>query len=439
MEAKSKVTPAKYNYGWVVAMAGFFMHLCLGTLYCWGTLTPYITSYLRQYDPTVTYADSIIVFLMTPLAQFVAMPLGGYIEGKIGPRLCALLGCWIMSGGVFLAAYTTSITGLLMTYCSLFGFGMGIGYMSPIACGMRWLPKSKGAVSGIVITGFGLGGALFNIIGAAICNPHNLSGDPYFGAEVADKVPKMFMVLGTMYAVITSAAALLLRNPTKEEIIALAAARAQEADAEAAKEPLIASDAKKVKDATPLEVVASPIGWLLFAMLLLGTCAGVLVISTYKTYAVSSGYSDATLTIIGAIALGFNGGGRFLYGWLCDNLGYIRALKICFCVQTVLSLFFLSSVDNPYFYTAMVCLMVMNYGGNFSMFPTVTAEIFGTKNVSANYGLIFSGFAAAGISLKIGLMYFSYQHVIYLCTLVTGLAGVGAFVLECSETKTKNI
>eukprot|EP00954_Amorphochlora_amoebiformis_P026110 1377211-Amorphochlora_amoeboformis.AAC.3 len=133
-------------------------------LYCWGALTPYITSYLRKYDPSLTYRDTVIVFLLCPAAQTIGMPIGGAIERRYGPRVTALVGVWFMSFGVFISYYATSLLQLVSTYGFMYGIGMGIAYMNPIQCGMRWMPKRKGIISGIVVTGFGLGGAMFNVI-----------------------------------------------------------------------------------------------------------------------------------------------------------------------------------------------------------------------------------------------------------------------------------
>jgi MFS family permease len=38
-----------------------------------------------------------------------------------------------------------------------------------------------------------------------------------------------------------------------------------------------------------------------------------------------------------------------------------------------------------------------NFGGNFALFPAVTADFFGNKNVGRNYGLVFFAYGIAGI------------------------------------------
>ena len=67
------------------------------------------------------------------------MFFGGLLERKVGPRITTLIGCAIMTSGVFLssAAIRISFWLLLLTYGVLFGFGVGIAYVGPIACAMR--------------------------------------------------------------------------------------------------------------------------------------------------------------------------------------------------------------------------------------------------------------------------------------------------------------
>ena len=39
-----------------------------------------------------------------------------------------------------------------------------------------------------------------------------------------------------------------------------------------------------------------------------------------------------------------------------------------------------------------------NFGGNLALFPSTTADFFGTKNVGINYGLMFTAYGVAGIA-----------------------------------------
>ncbi len=43
------------------------------------------------------------------------------------------------------------------------------------------------------------------------------------------------------------------------------------------------------------------------------------------------------------------------------------------------------------------CWIGFNFGGNFALFPLETADAFGTKNLGANYGAMFTSYGVGGI------------------------------------------
>ena len=151
-----------------VLCAGFLVHLSLGSIYTYGNLAPYIVSYVRNmsHPATLQYTDGTFVFACQIAGQGLSMAFGGLLEKRFGPRLVSLLGGWFMSLGVLLSyfAIQKSFWLLLLTYGLMFGLGIGIAYIGPISCAMRWLPKWKGVATGIVVSGFGLSALIFNTV-----------------------------------------------------------------------------------------------------------------------------------------------------------------------------------------------------------------------------------------------------------------------------------
>ena len=43
------------------------------------------------------------------------------------------------------------------------------------------------------------------------------------------------------------------------------------------------------------------------------------------------------------------------------------------------------------------CVIGFNFGGNFALFPAITADYFGNKRVGRNYGWMFTAYGIAGI------------------------------------------
>jgi len=58
-------------------------------------------------------------------------------------------------------------------------------------------------------------------------------------------------------------------------------------------------------------------------------------------------------------------------------------------------------------FAVWVCLIFFNVGGNFSLFPGATANVFGAKHSGPNYGLVFTStiVAAASGSFIMGRAY----------------------------------
>ena len=83
----------------------------------------------------------------------------------------------------------------------------------------------------------------------------------------------------------------------------------------------------------------------------------------------------------------FNGLGRIGYGALNDKIGWKKSMLIMNSLQAVfmfLSLFFIST---PITLWIVMAILAANYGGNFSLFPTATDNLWGSKNLAANYDI----------------------------------------------------
>ena len=194
--------------GLLALIGGFSLHLTLGTLYCFGNMNTYMTSYLRKHvDPAITYSDLIWIPTLSTVAQGVFMTLSGHLEELVGVRLTALAGSSIMTLGVYLTSFAIrrSLTLTVLTYGFMFGLGTALAYPPPLGVAMRWFPRQKGLVNGVIVGGFGLGAFVFNQIQSTYLNPMNeaLDNDGYFTDDkILDRVPSVFLLLGSIYGVI---------------------------------------------------------------------------------------------------------------------------------------------------------------------------------------------------------------------------------------------
>jgi OFA family oxalate/formate antiporter-like MFS transporter len=54
-------------------------------------------------------------------------------------------------------------------------------------------------------------------------------------------------------------------------------------------------------------------------------------------------------------------------------------------------------VSTPITLWIVMAILAANYGGNFSLFPTATDNLWGSKNLAANYGLVFFAYGIGGL------------------------------------------
>ena len=206
--------------GYFVIAGGCMVHLTLGTLYTFGNLAPYLVSYVRErsHPADLHSGTGAWIYALALGGQGVSMCLGGLMEKRLGPRLSTLIGSGIMSLGVLLSYFAVKVSFwlLLFTYGLIFGLGVGIAYVGPLACAMRWMPRWKGAMAGLVLSGFGLGALVFTPIQTGFINPHNTPADEdgfFLDDGVLDRVPSTFLLLGGIYIVLQVAGSLLIVDP----------------------------------------------------------------------------------------------------------------------------------------------------------------------------------------------------------------------------------
>ncbi len=253
----------------------------------------------------------------------------------------------------------------------LAGAGIGFAYVCPIAALVKWFPRSKGLVSGLAVAGFGFGAYLFKLeMGAR-------------GYIAEHGITDFFFVHGFVCLVVVIIGAMLLRNPPT-----------------AAPAPGSAKSA----DSNWQDTVKRPAFYVLWLMFFSGAMAGLMVIGIValfvKEQVADAGMSLEEAAAVGATAMGvlaiLNAVGRIAWGLISDFIGRTAAFTVMFLFQAVV-LFVLGGLTGEYTLYIAAALIGFNFGGNFALFPSATADLFGSKNLGANYGWVFTSYGIAGV------------------------------------------
>ncbi len=203
------------DHGLPVLLGGFLIHLVLGTVYLWGSINVYITSYLRLQGSSVTLADLFFVLPLSILMISSFSSLGPYLLKYLNPKAILLIGGSLIFSGYFSSSYVSNPFLFVFLYGALPGIGSGVCYLVPVNCAWEYYPARKGLVAGVIIGGFGLSAFLFSFVVQALFNPSNftLEASGYFGELVASRAMSGIRVLAIVWGALFLLGVLLVRMP----------------------------------------------------------------------------------------------------------------------------------------------------------------------------------------------------------------------------------
>jgi len=364
---------------WLVVVGAVLIQLCLGAIYAWSAFTQALTTPLAKGGAFGFSATQSQVIFSVGLATFaVVMILAGRWQAKVGPRLVAFLGGILLGAGYISASFVgQTFWAQLITIGLIGGAGIGLAYVCPIAVGMRWFPDKKGMITGIAVAGFGFGALIWV----------KLAGDwGHFIQQYG--VLGTYRLFGIAFLVAVLIGSIWMVYP--------------QAAATASGQPAVAPSGM-----LPDRMLKTPqfyMTWLTFAV---GAMAGLMVIGIIKLFSIDSltaaGMDAAKASAIAGTAMAvfyaiFNGLGRIVWGSLSDTLGRQRSVVLMCLFQGIMMFAFyfaLSSSEWPLYIGA--ALIGFNFGGNFALFPALTADLFGAGTVGRNYGWVFTSYGVGGI------------------------------------------
>jgi OFA family oxalate/formate antiporter-like MFS transporter len=167
-------------------------------------------------------------------------------------------------------------------------------------------------------------------------------------------------------------------------------------------------------DYSTSEMLRTPQFWLLWLTYFAGCTAGLMIIMNVTNVWQSTSFlkhlgdgealikadiykvitaAGATAVMIVAI---LNAAGRIAWGKISDMIGRRKTLIIMLLLAGVVMLV-LNLLKSYETYIIGVSIIGLCFGGFLALYPAVTADYFGTKNVGANYGWMFTAYGAGGL------------------------------------------
>ena len=366
---------------WPAVVGAIVIQLCLGAIYAWSVFTPALR------DAGWSRLETQIVFSIGLGSFALVMVLAGRRLKTWGPRRLAAMGGATLGLGYAVASIDggNNFALVLIGVGLIGGAGIGLAYVVPIAVGMRWFPDRKGMITGAAVAGFGFGAlAWIKMAGSwgGLIDSYGLDGT--------------FLIYGVVFAVLVVGSSAMMKMPPEGWV------------PEGFVPPVAAGFGGE--DFSPREMQRTPQFHLISLTFAVSAGAGLMAIGLMKLYPVESltdsGLSENEASAIAgtAMALFFsvaNGAGRLVWGTLSDRLGRKNSVIAMTASQGVFLFAFIPMAGNEYLLYLAATLIGFNFGGNFALFPALTADEFGDNAIGQNYPWVFLAYGAGGIVFPI--------------------------------------
>ena len=399
-------TTSKKSNRLIPVFACIAIQLCLGTAYIWSVFQSYLiiskSTPEALFEWPATYGTLAYALLLGVLT--IGSTVGGRIQDKLKPRPVIIAAGIVLGIGFFLVRFTTYETPwiLWLTYGILGGFGMGMAYTTTIACCQKWFPDKRGLITGIIVSALGFGGLLFTPVAEALIKNYG--------------VLNTFSIFGVLFLVVTVTGAFFINNPPENY-------KPEGWVPPAPKDGIIA------QNFTPLEALKTPQFFMIIFAFMCATAAGSMMIPMAKILGLQpdSGLTKQEAVVGVMIITGFNSFGRVFWGWISDKLGRKKTLQILLVIAacSIIAV----SFSKAYLMLAIIAVIGFSYGGFLGVFPALTADFWGTRNVATIYGMILLGFGVGAVGSSYTVAKLSATNSFTPAFIIAGIGAVVGLII----------
>ena len=370
---------AKQTYGpivgnrWIQLAAGVMAMIVISNFqYAFTLFTPG----LKQQFATVPYSEIALIYTLFILFETWPVPVAGYFIDKFGIRNLMLVGSvLILLGWSLGGTFATSVFELYIYYGVLSGTGAGIIYIATVANAVKWFPDKRGLAAGLTAAGFGGGSALTLIpINATITSMG------WAGAMAA---------WGIGQGIVAIAMALILHHPPdgwlpKDWVQPKAVVQTR-------------------REFSAGQMMSQKEFYIMYFMFLMVCTGGLMTTGNMSQIAKSLNVFDATFMGIAIVPLTAtiagvtNAFARIMWGAVSDRFGREYTMAFAFALEGVLIFLMTQIMGSPIAFMILMPFVFLAWGEIYALFSAITGDVFGPKNASGNYGILYTAKGLASI------------------------------------------
>jgi OFA family oxalate/formate antiporter-like MFS transporter len=370
------IHPSRIPNRWIQLTAGIVAMMAIANLqYAWTLFTKPIQTHLHVSLVAVQWTFTLFIALETWL-----VPFEGYLVDRIGPRFMLGMGSILVALGWVGSGYAESIGSLYFWY-GIGGIGAGIVYGGTVGNALKWFPDHRGLCVGLTAGAYGIGTASTIAPVASMLKTYGYQ--------------HTFIVWGLIQGAVVLVAALFLARPP----IGWAPPNWEQKRIR-----IKAKVNTSSVDLTPWQMLHQPSFYVIYLMMTMLAFGGLVVTAQLNPMA-SSYHVDKIVVAFGmtAVVLAItvdrllNGFTRPFWGWVSDHIGRENAIFIAFILEAIAVYALLQLIAHPIWFVVLSGLCFFAWGNIFSLFPSLTGDLYGSKWATTNYGVVYTakGVAAA--------------------------------------------
>ncbi len=363
---------------WLQLFLGIVAMVMIANLqYGWTLFVNPIQDKFHWSKAAIQVAFTTFIFVET---WFV--PAEGFLIDRFGPARITLAGGLLVALSWGLDSVATSL-GAFYVAAAVGGVGGGIVYGAMVGQALKWFPDKRGLAAGLTAGGYGAGAAL-TIVPMAEMIKH--SGFQH-----------TFLVFGLVQGGALALIGLLLRAPRPGEMTLVSTSK---------------QVLQSARDFTPTQMLRQPLFYVMYLTMLCVAAGGLMASAQLAPIAKDFKVDEVPVSLLAftlpalqwALVMDrvLNGLARPTFGWISDRIGRENTMLLAFSLEALSIFMMIKFAANPLLFVLLSGLLFFAYGEIFSLFPSLSADTWGKKFATTNYGFLYTAKGTAALLVPLG-------------------------------------
>jgi MFS family permease len=376
----------------------------------WGVYTAFGVFFkpLTEFGWTSTMISG--AFSLSMIVYGVLGIVMGNLNDRYGPRVVTALCGFLLGLGYLLMSQVSALWELYLFFGVIVGIGMSGAWVPLLSSVARWFVTRRSLMTGIVITGFGIGQVL---------------GPPVVDRLISTYGLRLSYIIlgGVILLVIGVAAQFMRRDPIQMGQMPY--------DANVSQQQGIKPDNSEF---TLNEAVHTAQFWLVFIILFSEGFGLFTIIVHLVSYAIMLNISTASAASLLAASGGMGILGNYMLGAVADKFGNRYVCIICFLIMMAALLLLVPARELWMLYLFAI-IFGFSTGGIAAVESPLVARLFGMSAHGLIYGVVHLGFTAGAMVGPVLTGYIfdvtgSYKWAFLICAAVGFLGFILSVILR---------